>query len=154
MLLLLLKKFLRMSFLFHKVLFFSWFLWGQPRICLLLFWIHSSVPGPKLLWGISDRQRRGSYLNCLAWKGKLFSVLITSTESWRHLTLSNSDTSSSLLGTKLLLAGHEKMKISRHSITVFSSHFIVKNCTEEVWLNSRTFSFAACCCPRMDNYHF
>lgn len=55
---------------------------------------------------------------------------------------------------KLLLAGHEKMKISRHSITVFSSHFIVKNCTEEVWLNSRTFSFAACCCPRMDNYHF
>lgn len=103
---------------------------------------------------ISDRQHRSSYLNCLAWKGKLFSVLITSTGSWRHLTLSNSDTSSSLLDTKLLLAGHEKMKISQHTITVFSSHLIVKNCTEEVWLNSRTFSFAACYCPRMDNYHF
>lgn len=148
MLLLLLKKFLRMSFLFHKVLFFSCFFEANQEFAFCYSGFTPVCP-VQSCFGESLTDNAGA-VTWIVWLEKA----ITSTKSWRHLTLRNSDTSSSLLGTKLLLAGHGKMKISRHSITVFSSHFIVKNCTEEVWLNSRTFSFAACCCPRMDNYHF
>lgn len=154
LLLLLLKKFLKMSFLFHKVRFFSVSL--RPTKSLPSVILDSlQCARSKAALGKSLTDNTGA-VTWIVWleKANFFSVLITSTESWRHLTLSNLDTSSSLLDTKLLLAGHEKMKISQHTITVFSSHLIVKNCTEEVWLNSRTFSFAACYCPRMDNYHF